>query len=49
MWYIMKFRSPNLYTITVTKINKVFLKKNERVNGFFIFTTMLLFKQIKSN
>ena len=32
--YILKFRSPNLYTIIiVTKIKKGFLKKKERVKG----------------
>ena len=50
MGYILKFKSPNLYTIIiVTKIKKGFLKKNERVKGVFIFMTMLLFKQAKSN
>ena len=29
--------------------NKDFLKKNERVKGFFIFMTMPSFKQVKSN
>ena len=48
--YILKFRSPNLYTIViVTKIKKDFLKKKERVKGFFIFMTMLSFKQVESN
>ena len=50
MGYILKFRSPNLYTIIiVTKIKKRFLKKKEKVKGFFIFTTMLSLKQVKSN
>ena len=49
MGYILKFRSPNLYNIIiVTKIKKRFLKK-EKVKGFFIFTTMLSLKQVKSN
>ena len=49
MGYILKFRSPNLYTmIIVIKIMKRFSKK-ERVKGFFIFTTMLSLKQVKSN
>ena len=34
----MNFRSPNLYTNNkVTKIKKDFLKKKERLKGFFIF------------
>ena len=50
MGYILKFRSRNLYTIIiVTKIKKRFLKKKEKVKGFFIFTTMLSLKQVKSN
>ena len=50
MGYIPKFRSPNLYTIIiVAKIKKGFLKKKERVKGFFIFMTMLLFKHVGSN
>ena len=49
MGYIL-FGTPNLYTIIiVTKIKKGFLKKKERVKGFFIFMTMLLFKQVESN
>ena len=48
--YILKVRSPNLYiVIIVTKIKKGFLKKKEKVKGFFIFLTMLLFKQVESN
>ena len=40
MGHILKFRSPNLYTIIIlTKIKKNFLKKEERVRGFFIFMT----------
>ena len=35
--------------IIVTKIKEGFLKKSERVKGFFIFTTMLLLKGIESN
>ena len=35
--------------IIVTKIKEGFLKKSERVKGFFIFTTMLLLKEIESN
>ena len=50
MGYILKFRSRNLYTIIiVTKIKKRFLKKKEKVKGFFIFMTMLSLKQVKSN
>ena len=50
MGYIMKFRSPNLYTIIiVTKIKKGFLNKKESVKGFFIFITMPSFKQAESN
>ena len=50
MEYILKFRSPNLYTIIiVTKMKKGFLRKKERVKGFFIFMSMLSFKQVKSN
>ena len=50
MGYILKFRSPNLYTIIiVTKIKKGFLKKKEKAKGFFIFMTMLSFKQVESN
>ena len=46
----MKFRSPNLYTIIkVTKIKKGFLKKKERVKGFFIFMTMPSFPQVVCN
>ena len=46
----MKFRSPNLYTIiTLTKINKDFLKKEEKVKVFFIFMTMLSLRQVESN
>ena len=42
---ILKFRSPNLYTvIIVTKI-----KKKDRVKSFFIFMTMPSFKQVESN
>ena len=49
MEYILKFRLPNLFTIIiVTKINKGFLKKKERVKGFFIFMSMLSFKQVES-
>ena len=40
----------NLYTIiVVTKIEKVFLKKKESVKGFFIFMTMLSFKEVGLN
>ena len=43
---MVKFRSPNLYTITViTKIRKGFLKKKERVKGLFLW----LCHQVKSN
>ena len=50
MGCIVKFRSPNLYTvIIVTKIKEVFLNKKERVKGFFIFMTMSSFKQLESN
>ena len=45
-----KFRSLNLYIIIiVTDIKKDFLKKKERVKGFFIFITMVSFKQVESN
>ena len=47
---ILKFRSLHLHTIIiVTKINKGFLKKKERVKRFFVFMTMLSFKQFESN
>ena len=37
MGCMLKFRSPNLHTIIiVTKIRKGFLKKKEKVKGFFI-------------
>ena len=50
MGHILKFRSPNLYTVMiVAKLKKGFLKKKERVKGFFIFMTMLSFKQVESN
>ena len=50
MGYILTFRSPNLYTIIIlTKIKKDFLKKEERVKDFFIFMTMLSFKQVEYN
>ena len=50
MGYILKFRLPNSYTITIlTKIKKDFLKEEERVKGFFIFMTMLSFKEVQSN
>ena len=46
----MKFKLPNLYTIIlVTKIKKDFLKKKDRVKGFFLFMTMPSFKQVESN
>ena len=35
--------------IIVTKIKKGFLKKKERLKGFFIIITMLSFKQVESN
>ena len=44
---ILKFRSPNLYTIIiVTKMKKGFLKKKERVKGFFVFMTMYFYSSI---
>ena len=47
---ILKFRSPDLYTIIiVTKIKKVFLKKKERVKVFFTFMTMPSLEQVESN
>ena len=50
MGSILKFRSLHLYTIIiVTKIKKGFLKKKERVKRFFVFMTMLSFKQFESN
>ena len=50
MGHILKFRLPNLYTvIIVTKIKKRFLKKKERVKGFFIFMRMLSFNQVEPN
>ena len=50
MGYILKFRSPNLYTIIiVAKIKKDFLKKKERVKSFSIFMSMLSFKKVESN
>ena len=40
----------NLYTIIiVTKIEKGFLKKKESVKGFFIFMSMLSFKENELN
>ena len=33
----------------VTKVKKCFLKKKERIKDFFIFLTMLSFKQVKSS
>ena len=47
--YILRFRSPNLYTIIIVTKIKGFLKKKERVKSFFIFMFMLLFKQVESN
>ena len=45
---ILKFRSPNLYTvIMVIKIKKSLLNKKEKVKSFFIF--MSSFKQVESN
>ena len=50
MGRILKFRSPNLYIIIiVTKLMKGFLKKKERVKGFFVFMTMTPLKQVESN
>ena len=50
MGSILKFRLLNVYTIIiVTKINKGFLKKKERVKRFFVFMTMLSFKKFESN
>ena len=50
MGCVSKFRLQNLYTIIiVTKIKKGFLKIKESVKGFYIFMTMLSFKQFKSN
>ena len=50
MDYLLKFRSPNLCTIMiVAKVKTCFLKKKERVKGFFIFMNMLSFKQVESN
>ena len=50
MGFVLKFRSPNLFTISiVTKIKKGFLKKKERVKGLFLFTIMLSSKQVESN
>ena len=47
---VLKFRSPNLYTIIiVTKTKKGCVNKKERVKGFFNFMTMPSFKQVKSN
>ena len=47
MGYILKLRLPNLYTIIVlTKIKKDFLKEEVRVKGFFLFMTMLSFKEV---
>ena len=38
MGYILKFRSPNLYTIIiVTKIKKCFLKKKEKVKDLYFY------------
>ena len=34
---------------TLSSESKGFLKKKERVKGFFIFKTMLSFKQVESN
>ena len=50
MEYILKFRSPYLHlVITVTKRRNGFLKKKENVRGFFVFMTMLSFRQLESN
>ena len=50
MGYLLKIRSPDLYTITIlTKIKRDFLKKEKRVKGVFIFMTMLSFKEVESN
>ena len=47
---ILKFSLQNLCTIIiVANIKKDFLKKKERVKGFFIFMTMLSFKQVESD
>ena len=47
---MLKFRLPNLYTIIrVSKIKKRLLKKKEKVKGFFIFMTILSFKQVEYN
>ena len=47
---ILKFRSPNLYTIIiVTKIKKGLLNKKERVKDIFISMTMPSLKQVESN
>ena len=44
---ILKFRSPDLHTIIiVTKMKKGFVKKKERVKGFFIFMTMHFYSSI---
>ena len=37
------------YHLIVKKIKKDFLKKKEKVKGFFIFLTMSSFKQVQSN
>ena len=50
MEYMLKFRSTSLYTIIIVRIiKKGFLKKRERVKGFFIFMTVLLFKKVVYN
>ena len=50
MGYILKSRSPNLYNIIiVANIKKSFLNKKERIKGFFIFMSILSFKQVESN
>ena len=49
MGCILKFRSKNLYTISiVTKVKKGFLKKNGWKVSLF-FWTILSFKQVESN
>ena len=49
MGYILKFRLPNLYTIIILTKNRERFLKEEWVKGFFIFMTMLSFKQDESN
>ena len=49
MEHILKFWLPNLYPITIVTKKERFLKEKKRERIFFIFMTMLSFKQVESN